>query len=136
MSRSLRFAASAVALALMLAGCGSGPKATGLPTSPSPIPESLTVVTVIDSAFEPDTLTVKPGDEVTWKFKGAAPHNVKFVKLAVASHAKCQPSGTGCSAPGDEYKHVFKDAGEYLYYCVVHGTPAGQGMAGHLVVKA
>ena len=135
MPRTARIAAASVALALILAGCGSAAKDTGLPTSPSPEPEKGTIIKVIDSAFDPATVTVKPGDLVKWKFVGSAPHNVKFLKLPVNSHPSCTPSG-GCGAAGDVFTHTFDKPGDYLYYCVIHGSPGGTGMAGHLVVKA
>ena len=30
---------------------------------------------------------------------------------------------------------TFTERGHYLYYCRVHGTPNGQGMAGVIVVE-
>jgi plastocyanin len=37
--------------------------------------------------------------------------------------------------PGDEYRHVFSEPGEYRYYCTIHGT-AEVGMVGTVVVGA
>ncbi|GAC1418171.1 MAG: hypothetical protein NVSMB57_12910 [Actinomycetota bacterium] len=135
MRRIARIGTATFALVLTLAGCGAAAKDTGLPSSPTPEPEKGTLVKVIDSAFEPATVTVKPGDTVKWKFVGAAPHNVKFLKLPVNSHPSCTPSG-GCGAAGDVFTKAFDKPGNYLYYCVIHGSPGGPGMVGHLVVKA
>jgi plastocyanin len=36
---------------------------------------------------------------------------------------------------GQSYQFKFTKPGTYVYYCKLHGTPAGQGMAGKIVVK-
>lgn len=137
MSRLGRLGAVLAGLALLLAGC-SEQKATGLPTGPTPEPEPVTNVKVLDNFFEPQELTIKPGEEVTWVFEGAAPHNVKAVAGSFDSHPKCVASETSqCSKPGaPDFKRVFPKAGEFAYYCVIHGSANGVGMAGTVTVKA
>lgn len=136
MSRLARSAAVVAALGLALAACSEA-KDTGLPAGPTKQPANTNLVEAVDSAFEPKSLEVKPGVEVTWEFAGSAPHNVKFVTVAgVDSHPTCATDIAACSKKGDEFKHKFDAAGEFLYYCVIHGTANGQGMAGTIVVKA
>lgn len=133
MSRKVRIAAATLALAL-LAACAQA-KDTGLPSGPTKEAKPLTTVDVIDSAFKPATLNVKAGEQVTFEFIGAAPHNARFTTVKVDSHPSCVPAGSGCSSAGaDPFKTTFDKPGTYPYYCVVHGTPAGQGMAGKIVV--
>lgn len=136
MSRVARIVVCATALALLLLACGQ-PKETGLPSGPTKEPKPVTNIEVVDSAFKPAALTVKTGIEVTWEFVGSAPHNVKFAKLKLDSHPDCNSGGTGCSTAGVEpFKTKFSAAGSYLYYCVVHGSAAGAGMAGTITVEA
>lgn len=135
MVRLARPAALVAVLALGLVACGEA-KDTGLPSSPTPEPVAQTVVDAVDSAFKPAELEVKVGDTVTWEFTGSAPHNVKFTTLEEDSHPECGTDPGKCSKPGDEYQFTFEEAGSFPYYCVIHGTANGQGMAGTIVVAA
>lgn len=135
MARFARPAALAAVLALALVACGEA-KTTGLPPSPTPEPPVLTTVDAVDSAFEPAELTVKVAETVTWDFTGSAPHNVKFTTIEEDSHPGCATDTTKCSKPGEEYQFTFETAGSFPYYCVIHGTANGQGMAGTIIVEA
>jgi plastocyanin len=86
--------------------------------------------------FEPSTLTIKPGDTVTWVNNKMAPHNVIFDSSAV-------PGGKAVAdklshdqltfAPGESYSSKFDvDSGEYSYYCAPH---RGAGMVGKIIVE-
>ncbi|MGH2830754.1 MAG: cupredoxin domain-containing protein [Actinomycetota bacterium] len=131
-----RSALALAALALALASCAE-PKATGLPAGPTKEPEPLTNVKVIDNSFGPTELTIKPGEEVTWIFEGSAPHNVQAVDRSFNSHPQCAADITKCSAStAPPFKREFSKAGTYAYFCVIHGQPNGQGMAGTIVVEA
>jgi plastocyanin len=40
-----------------------------------------------------------------------------------------------CLGRGDVFTHVFETAGEFAYYCRVHGLPDGTGMFGTVIVR-
>lgn len=83
--------------------------------------------------YQPDSLTVRSGDSVTWTNGSSAPHTV----------ARCTPSacsgqsgGTGTDAgpstgtinPGAASSPVtFAGTGTYVYYCTIHGYAAMHG---------
>lgn len=88
--------------------------------------------------FEPSTVTVKPGDTVTWVNNKMAPHNVIFDASGI-------PGDKGLAdkishddltfAPGESYGTTFTDdmpAGTYTYYCAPH---RGAGMVGKVVLE-
>jgi plastocyanin len=79
----------------------------------------------IDNTFRPDRIEVAPGTEVVWVNRGRNEHDI------------LSDAGFGVAAadfqPGDEYRHVFTEPGEYPYYCTIHGT-ATIGMKGTIVV--
>lgn len=87
--------------------------------------------------FDPDTVTVKPGDTVTWVNNKNAPHNVVFEPTSPAdkaladaiSHAKLTFS------PGENYSTTFTDdmpAGTYTYFCAPH---RGAGMVAKVILE-
>lgn len=88
--------------------------------------------------FEPSTITVQPGDTVTWVNNKMAPHNVIFDEAASPgdkalaeslSHAKLT------FAPGENYATTFTSdmpAGTYTYFCAPH---RGAGMVGKVILE-
>lgn len=136
MSRIVRPAALAAIVALALASCGS-PKPTGLPAGPTPEPVKNTLVkATAASSFDPKELTVPVGETVTWEFEGPL-HNVVFSTLKVNSHPECAGAAPDSCAPvGSEFEYKFEAEGDFLYYCIIHGTPAGGGMSGTIIVTA
>ncbi len=73
--------------------------------------------------FIPDKLTIKAGDTVRW-------HNNSDRKHVLAS-----VPGSGASEefeifsdefhPGTIYSHMFKEPGEYPYFCFIHNKMTG-----------
>lgn len=76
-------------------------------------------VTAKNFEFVEKTITVAPGDSVTWS-QTEGNHTVKFAG---------EPSGHALATP---YKRTFDTAGEYSYVCEIHEPD----MAGKVVVKA
>jgi plastocyanin len=107
------------------------PQSPSAPPSPADRPEGSVparpTVTVqsIDNTFRPDRIEVAPGTEVIWVNRGRNEHDIS------------SESGFGVAAddfqPGDEYRYVFTEAGEYPYHCTIHGTET-IGMIGTVVV--
>jgi plastocyanin len=91
---------------------------------------------VVDTAFEPNELTVKVGAEVTWEQVGDQPHSVTAVNEEFDSSPKCSPlKSENCDFEGDTYSFTFEEAGTYEYYCRIHGLPTGRGMFATLTVE-
>src|SRR5207344_61774 len=78
-------------------------------------------------AFDPQTVTVNPGDTVTWTNEGGF-HNVRSDTDLFMS----APS----SLPGWMFEETFPVIGTFPYYCEVHGDPGGVGMSGVVTVVA
>ncbi|MBW4468623.1 MAG: plastocyanin [Pegethrix bostrychoides GSE-TBD4-15B] len=78
-------------------------------------------------AFQPATVTVKPGDTVKWVNNKLPPHNIMFEgDAANKSHDQLMFS------PGENYEVTFDKEGTYSYYCSPH---RGAGMAGKVIVE-
>jgi len=106
---------SVLALAALLAAACSD---SGDPGSDSDI-------TVSDDSFSPSTLTVDVGATVTWEWTGGNQHNVTWVGPGAPAASATQTTGT--------YERTFGAAGDYDYYCTIHGTET-TGMRGTVTV--
>lgn len=87
------------------------------------LPEGLDAATATDSRhhviimeavhFQPDVLTLRPGDSVTWTNKDPFPHTVVAENGAFKS---------GNIAPGMSWKHTIRTKGIIRYFCSLHAT--------------
>lgn len=85
------------------------------------IPENLAppgeeVPEELPMAFAPKAVKVSPATEVIWKWAPGIHHSVTSL------------DGTGVSfdehgESGYQFSHTFDEVGNYLYYCIPHGTP-------------
>jgi len=80
-----------------------------------------------DFSFHPGTLTVKAGTTVTWDFVGGIPHTTTSSPGDPASW----DSGI---KQGGSFTFTFTKPGTYHYYCTLHGSASGAGMAGTITV--
>lgn len=104
--------------------------ATAEAAEPPPPPPGVTVQVRPDNTFEPSTVTIQPGESVTWEWEeGSGRHNV------VPDGEEPAPSGILSEGPLT-YTYTFDTPGTYRYYCVAHGAPGGIGMSGTVVVQA
>lgn len=140
MRRSSSALAAIAALALALSAC-AGDRDTGFPppspttASPSPTAEPGRIE-VVDNTFEPAEAEVTAGTTVTWFQTGSAPHTVTFDDGSFDSHPDCTfQESAKCMQKDDEVTYEFKKAGSYPYFCRLHGTKNGVGMAGTVVVS-
>ena len=132
-----RVAALLAVLLLFVAACGSDGYDTGGADEsgverPDEI-EDLTGMDVVeievgDNFYEPRNIEVDPGTELVFTNTGRNPHNVT-------------PAIEGAFAPIDEdvldegpATLVIDAAGDYPYYCTIHGV-ATSGQTGYLVVS-
>lgn len=88
--------------------------------------------------FEPSTITVKPGDTVTWVNNKMAPHNVIFDEAGSPGDKELTDSISHTQltfSPGENYSTTFTSdmpAGTYTYYCAPH---RGAGMVGKVILE-
>jgi plastocyanin len=79
--------------------------------------EPAVAVEVVDNDFIPNNLTVRPGTEITWEFKGDAAHDVTSDGQDF--------EGSGTMTKGDEFVMTFDDPGTYYYSCTLHHSMQG-----------
>ena len=73
-------------------------------------------VTIDATTYSPKTLTVAPGDIVTWVNKDLFPHTVT---------AKNGRFDSGDIAAGKSWTHTVGSEGLFAYYCIYHATMKG-----------
>jgi len=135
---------AAVALALIVAGCGAGgvepranpsgsgssPGSTSTPGSTdtatpggsstsTPAPSSARV-SIIDNAYQPAEITVAVGGQVTWTHNGAALHSVTADDQSFDSSPLCPTPPSGCMTQSATFSFTFARAGRFSYHCRVH----------------
>src|SRR5690606_5851568 len=84
------------------------------------------VVNMLDFRFEPLNLTVPAGA------------SVRFVNIGDAKHSATAGDGswdTGLFEGGAEATVTFDQPGSFDYFCLLHGTADGNGMAGTVTVE-
>ncbi|WP_034937821.1 plastocyanin [Gloeocapsa sp. PCC 73106] len=86
--------------------------------------------------FDPQTVTIKPGDTVKWVNNKLAPHNAVFDSVKLGPDlAKSLSQKNLVFSPGEGYETTFPAdiaTGEYSYYCEPH---RGAGMIGKIIVE-
>lgn len=95
------------------------------------------MVTLQGIAFNPDALTIRACDTVTWQHNdGGVRHTVTSGNVGDADAGAIFDSRGGDPdarmTQGDTFSHTFDDTGTFPYHCVVHG---GQGMTGSVTVN-
>ncbi len=98
----------------LLAACGSSAQSVAGPS-----------VSLTDNAFTPRELHIRPGQTVTWVNNGQTIHTVTADDSSFNSND---------FQPGGQYSHTFTTPGRYSYYCMLHGSAGGYGMAGVVIV--
>jgi plastocyanin len=78
-------------------------------------------VSIADFAFAPETITIAPGDSVTWTNDDGAPHGLEYRDGA---------PGMNPLLPGASFTRRFDRPGTYEYNCSVHPY-----MTGRVVVR-
>ncbi|MFC4356527.1 plastocyanin/azurin family copper-binding protein [Halobium salinum] len=96
--------------------------------------------------FDPDSLTVAPGDTVVWRTVGSVGHSVTAYADGIPEDAEYFASGgfetesaarrgypRGDVGTDEEFGHTFGVEGEYEYFCIPHESV---GMVGTVTVQA
>ncbi|MFA6050318.1 MAG: IPT/TIG domain-containing protein [Candidatus Paceibacterota bacterium] len=78
-------------------------------------------VSITNNTFTPQTVSINPGDTVTWTNNGTHAHTVT---------ADNGNFNSGLLQPGQSYSYTFSSSGTVRYYCIPHGGPNGSGMSG------
>ena len=96
--------------------------------------------------FDPDSLTIAPGDTVEWPNVGSVGHSVTFYDDGIPEGATYFASGgfdseeaartgwnngEGNVAGGESVSHTFETTGTYEYFCIPHESA---GMVAEVVV--
>ena len=82
----------------------------------------------------PSTLTVHPGDTVTWVNQGGF-HNATADDGSFRCAEGCVAATGDPSSAAWTFTRTFTQAGRVPYHCEVHGGPGGVGMSGVVVVE-
>lgn len=82
-------------MVLVLSSCGGG-----------------ATVVIKDFAFDPETVTIKAGETVTWKNEDRRDHTVMSGAPPVMTDLFMSPS----LAKGDSWSYTFDEPGEYPYH--------------------
>jgi plastocyanin len=95
---------------------------------PAPVDRAATVTEVVANGFDfsPEEARIQPGDTVVWRNTGGL-HNVVFDDGSYRS-------GDPMNLPGPLGLRTFVAPGAHAYYCEVHGSAGGVGMAGRIIV--
>lgn len=121
--------AIALILACIVAGCTSNqstssPQATTQPTQSAQgttqAPQGATnSITIEKFAFNPGTLTVKPGTAVTWTNRDGVDHTI------VSDSGSTTQFTSERLANGAAYTFTFSQPGTYAYHCSLHPSMKG-----------
>lgn len=98
----------AVALALVGSACSSSNN--GLAGSNAPA-GGANAVSIVDFAFNPGTLSVPAGTQVTWTNTSDTAHTVT---------ADDGSFDSGTVSPNATFSHTFASAGTFTYHCSIH----------------
>lgn len=112
------FAAFALAGGVALAQSGSSSPAA----SPAPSASPAAVVHMKNFAYNPETVTIRPGQSVRFVQDDETPHTVTAADKSFDS---------GNLDQGKSWTHVFAKEGTYAYFCAYHTY-----MKGKVIVKA
>src|SRR5438270_4882025 len=97
-------------------------------------------VALRNTQYNPKTVTIQQYDTIFWThLDSGVQHSVTSApgqSEVFDSSPDCPPT---CLQRGDTFKHTFKHAGTFAYYCRVHcpnNSCAADGMRGTIVVRA
>lgn len=129
---------SALLIGAALLGCGGGGGGgggtdTGPTTPPTTVPPpagSQNAVTVVNDSYQPSTLTVSAGTQVTWTWNTCSADG--YGGQTCGSHSVTFDDGvTSPTQDNGTYSRTFTTKGTYTYHCVIHGT----AMSGTITVS-
>ncbi|HUM70967.1 MAG TPA: plastocyanin/azurin family copper-binding protein, partial [Chloroflexota bacterium] len=102
----------------------AAPVVAAAPTAAAP--SANVTIGMANFAFQPKEITVAAGTAVTWVNQDAGPRH--------SATAADNSFDTGLFDAGKEATLTFDTPGTYVYYCLLHGSPDGSGMAATITV--
>ena len=115
MNRASKRTVAAGAAALVVGAIWTCSSGSDSPTAPAPPTEATVTVTVNDDFFDPQSVTINPGDTVRWVFEGSDPHHT------VTEREEAWDTGFIFTSEGDTYERTFETSGEtHEYFCRTH----------------
>jgi plastocyanin len=115
-----RLALGAVVLiAPVVAACSSSNNNTSSSTTTAPVQSSAgagPTVNTVGLAFQPQEVTAKAGQAVTWMTTDGTAHNVVDDKGAFTD---------GAIKTGTAFSHTYDSAGTFKYHCSIHPSMTG-----------
>lgn len=137
----LSLAAIAIVIVAACGGASSdsstttGPGTT--PTGPGTGPANPNTVALVDSSFNPTSLTIKAGQTVTWQWSACTDTTGGYGYgngNVCINHQVSFDDGSGTTSPlqnQGSFNRTFTVAGTFKYHCAVHGSY----MSGQIVVQ-
>ena len=110
---------------LLVVACGGGDGGGELASGDD------VVVDMFDNRYEFTEVNLTVGGTVTFVGAGRNPHNAV---AADGSWSTEDVFGSLEQFEGEEAVLTFDEAGEYVFFCTLHGNAEGDGMAGTLIV--
>ena len=107
-----RFLAAATLAAALCVLVGSGPAGSGNAKPSGGCPTGSTPVSIINFAYDPDTLTVPVGTTVCWTNDDPTPHTVSSDDEGLFE--------SGSMAQGETFAYTFNTEGTFGYHCQPH----------------
>jgi plastocyanin len=101
---------------------GNAAYETGVQKAAAASQQSGAKISIVNFAFTPAEITIRPGESVTWANDDGATHGLKFHDGA---------KGTDLLLPGATFSRRFDRAATYDYDCAVHPY-----MTGRVVVRS
>lgn len=110
-------AALMFALAAAAPAAASPPAGAGEAAGPGVVGRRAHTVTIEDMRYDPQTISVRRGDRITWINRDLVPHTVTATDRRFDSHL---------IQPGSSWTYVAGRAGEYHYRCTLHVSMKGR----------
>jgi len=85
--------------------------------SGSSTPVATNQVSIINTSFNPSTITVSPGTTVTWTNNDSTTHTVT---------SNDNSFGSNQLSPGNTFQSTFNNTGTFSYHCSIHSSMTGQ----------
>lgn len=93
---------------------------------PPNTPVTKTVIVGPGFTFDPETLSINPGDTVKWTFRST--------HTTTADTSSVEKWDSGTKTNGQEFSHTFATEGVFPYHCSLHSVSGGTTMNGTIAV--
>ena len=122
------------ALPWLLLALGAGLLLAGCSAAGAGEPDGRVTIGMQDNFFTRDVTRIEEGDTVRWRVTGDTVHNAVAVDGSWSTGQAAGQDFLAVQEPGATIDMTLDEPGVYEYYCTLHGTEDGEGMAAVLVV--